>query len=67
MAFRAAQAAAKQGKKFVADLEDDAKKSGADKVPAAPGAEEEDKPLTPEQRMAAGKADAKKSLNKEDK
>lgn len=37
LAYRAAQKAAKQGRKFLADLEDDAKGSGAGSVPAAPG------------------------------
>lgn len=66
LAFRAAQNAAEKGKKFVSDLDDDAQKSGAANVESASGAEE-DAPLTPEQRMAAGRADAKKTLNKEDK
>ncbi|MDR1158349.1 MAG: Clp protease ClpP [Oscillospiraceae bacterium] len=67
MAFRAAQAAAQKGGKFVADLEADAKASGAAEVGAAPSGEEEGGPLTPAQRMAAGRADAKKTLNKEEK
>lgn len=67
LAFRAAQNAAKKGKENLKGMEDDTKASGAQKVPAAPGVEEEDKPLTPEQRIAAGRADAKKIQNKEDK
>ncbi|MGD9567530.1 MAG: head maturation protease, ClpP-related [Sedimentibacter sp.] len=67
MAFRAAQKAAKQGKKVVKDMEDDFKASGADEVKATPAAEDDDKPLTPEQRMAAGRASAKKIQNKEEK
>lgn len=67
LAFRAAQEAAKKGKENLKGMEDDTNASGAGKVPAAPAAEEEDKPLTPEQRMAAGRADAKKIQNKEDK
>ncbi len=67
MAFRAAQKAAKQGKKVVGDLEDDFKASGAGKVGATPAGEDDDKPLTPAQRMAAGRADAKKIQNKEEK
>jgi len=67
MAFRAAQKAAKQGKKIVGDLEDDFKASGAGKVTATPAGGDDDKPLTPEQRMAQGRADAKKIQNKEEK
>lgn len=66
MAFRAAQKAAKQGKKVVKDMEDDFKASGAEEVNATPAAEDDDKPLTPEQRMAAGCASAKKIQNKEE-
>ncbi|MEN6437029.1 MAG: head maturation protease, ClpP-related [Syntrophobacter sp.] len=65
LAFRAAQNAAKKGKETLKDMQEDTNASGAGKVPAAAG--EEDKPLTPEQRMAAGRADAKKIQNKEEK
>lgn len=58
MAFRAAQAQVQQGRRFNADLESDAKDSKANEVPSA-SAEEEDAPMTKEQRMAQGKADAK--------
>lgn len=37
LAYRAAQAAAKQGHSFLANLDEDAKDSGADDVGAAPG------------------------------
>lgn len=67
MAFRAAQNAAKKGKKFLNDAQEDFQASGADDVESVPGDEEADKPLTPEQRMAAGRADAKKIQNKEEK
>ncbi|MCF8017831.1 MAG: Clp protease ClpP [Vallitaleaceae bacterium] len=67
MAFRAAQNAAKQGKKFINDAQEDFQASGAGDVGSAPGDDEDDKPLTPEQRMAAGRADAKKIQNKEEK
>lgn len=67
MAFREAQKAAKQGKKVVGDLEDDINASGAKKVTATPAGADDDKPLTPAQRMAAGRADAKKIQNKEEK
>ena len=66
MTYRAAQAAAKQGKKFLGDLQADAKESGAAQVAAAPAADE-DKPMTPAQRMAQGRADAKKMQGKEEK
>jgi ATP-dependent protease ClpP protease subunit len=67
MAFAAAKKAAKKGQKFMGELEDDFKASGAEDVDATPAAEEDDKPLTPEQRMAQGRADAKKIQKKEDK
>lgn len=67
LAFRAAQNAAKKGKENLKDMQEDTKASGAGQVPAAPAAEEDDKPLTPEQRMAAGRADAKKIQSKEEK
>lgn len=67
LAFRAAQNAAKKGKENLVAMQEDFKASGAGNVPAASAAEEENKPLTPQERMAAGRADAKKSLNKEDK
>jgi ATP-dependent protease ClpP protease subunit len=67
MAFAAAKKAAKQGQKFMGELNDDFKASGAEDVDATPAAEEDDKPLTPEQRMAQGRADAKKIQKKEDK
>jgi hypothetical protein len=40
MTFRAAQKAAQEGKSFLSDLADDAKKSGAQNVGASPGGEE---------------------------
>jgi ATP-dependent protease ClpP protease subunit len=67
LAFRAAQTAAKKGKETLGNMDEDFKASGAGDVKAAPAAGEDDKPLTPEQRMAAGRADAKKIQNKEDK
>lgn len=66
MAFAAAQKAAKKGQKFVEDLKDDSKASGADDVTATPAAENDDKPLTPQERMAQGRADAKKMQAKEE-
>lgn len=67
MAFAAAKKAAKKGQKFMGELNDDFKASGAEDVDATPAVEEDDKPLTPEQRMAQGRADAKKIQKKEDK
>lgn len=59
--FEQGKKAAKQGKKFLSDLEEDAEESGADGVGAAPGDEdegnpEEDENAAPEVRMAAAKA-----------
>lgn len=55
LAYRAAQAAAQQGKKFLVDLEADAKASGAQNVGAVPPAGEEGK----EDPIAQARADAK--------
>lgn len=66
MAFAAAKKAAKQGQEFVNELKDDFKASGAGDVNASPVAEDDNKPLTPEQRMAQGRADAKKIQKKEE-
>lgn len=60
MAFRAAQEMAKQGKSFLNQMQSDYKESGADCVGAAPATGEEDKPMTAEDRRAAGKAMSKK-------
>lgn len=65
MVYRAAQAAAKNGKKFLADLEADTGDSGAAGVGAAvdtPAVSDKDK--TPKQRMAEAKAQAKTLLGK---
>lgn len=67
LAFRVAQNAAKKGKDTLDKMQDDFNASGAGEVPAAPAVGEENKPLTPEQRMAQGRADAKKIQKKEDK
>ncbi|MDF2984893.1 MAG: Protease subunit of ATP-dependent Clp protease [Eubacterium sp.] len=67
LAFRAAQKAAKKGKVTLDNMQEDTNASGANDVSAATVTIEEDKPLTPAQRMAAGRADAKKIQNKEDK
>lgn len=56
----AAKAAAKQGKKFLSDLKDDAGESGTEDVGATPPPEEDEetdeKDQTPEARMAAARA-----------
>ena len=60
MAYRAAVENAKQGKKFQADNQKDYKDSGAGEVGASPSSEDDDKPQTNEDKMAAGEAMAKK-------
>jgi hypothetical protein len=68
MAYRAAQKNAEQGKAFLAGIKEDFGVSGAGEVGAAPAGDGSDeKPLTPSERMAQGRADAKKVLNKEEK
>lgn len=59
MAFKAAQAASKQGKEFVDNLAEDFKASGAKAVNATHTDVEEDKPLTAQARMEQGRAAAK--------
>lgn len=61
MTYRAALKAAKQGREFMAAAMEDTANSGASNVSAATTGDEPDgKSLTPEQMMAAGRADAKK-------
>jgi len=69
MAYRAAQKAAKKGKKFLDDLDDDAKTSGAQGVQAAgdPGAPPPEETMTPNQRMDAARAKVKTLFQKEEK
>ena len=55
LTFRAAQAAAKAGNKFLADLSADGKASGADGVPAAPAPEDKGAASTAEDAYNAGK------------
>lgn len=69
MTYNAAQKAVKLGTKFLADLEADTKASGAGSVPAASSAADDgadEGNMTPDQRMAKGRADAK-ALKKTDK
>lgn len=69
MTYRAAQKAAQQGKKFLEDLGDDAKASGAENIPAAgdPGTPPPAESWTPEQRMASARAEVKALFGKEEK
>lgn len=60
MAFRAAQEMAKQGRTFLNQLQADYQESGADGIEAASATGEEEKPMTAEDRRAAGKAMSKK-------
>ena len=69
MTYRAAQAAAQKGKKFLSDLDDDTKASGAQGVPAAgdPGTPPPAEAQTPDQRMASARAEVKALFGKEEK
>lgn len=69
MTYRAAQAAAQKGKKFLSDLDDDTKTSGTQGVPAAgdPGAQPPAEAQTPDQRMANARAEVKALFGKEGK
>ena len=60
MAYRAAVETAKQGGKFMQANMDDYDESGAGEVGASPSSAEDDKPMTNEDKMAAGEAMAKK-------
>lgn len=65
MAFRAAQKAARTGKKFLDDMEADGKESNAEKVPAAAAETNpagQDKQPTQEERIAQG-AEAARAVN----
>lgn len=60
MAFRAAVEMAKQGKTFASNLASDIEESGANSVSPAPAGIDSDKPMSSEDRKAAGKAMAAK-------
>jgi hypothetical protein len=60
MAFRAAQEMAKQGRTFMSQMQSDYQESGAAAVTSAPASEEEDAPMTSDDRKAAGAAMAAK-------
>ena len=66
LALRAAQNAAKQGSKFLANLDSDTGDAGTGDVGAAPGADEPegDDALTPEARMEKTRAEVKALLGK---
>ena len=66
MAYNAAVKAAQKGTQVIKDLNDDANTSGAAAVGAAAAEVDDGKPLTPEQRMAKGKADAQRLQKKEE-
>lgn len=66
LALKAMQKQAKLGITHLQAVAADNKDSGAQQVEAAAG-NDDDKPLTPAQRMALGRADAKAAMKKEDK
>ncbi len=69
MAYRAAQKAARHGKQHLENLEADYKASGVQDIPAAgdPGTPPPKNQQTPEQRMAAARAEVKALFGKEEK
>ena len=67
LAYRAAQAAKKNGSQFLSNMAADAHASGAAAVPAAPVQEDQPEPKTPEEKMAAARAAVKALLGKETK
>ncbi len=70
LSFRAAQAAAGQGRKFLADLESDSTASGAEDVPAAPAPTDEgedEEAQTPDEKMAHARAGVKSLFAKNKK
>lgn len=66
MAYRAALQTAQQGGQYMANAQSDYQDSGAAAVGAAPAAEEDDKPMTSAQLVAAGKAAAAKAQGKKE-
>jgi RNA 3'-terminal phosphate cyclase len=67
LAWEAAKKEAHKRRAFLDDADKDFKASGADKVVASATVEDETKLLTPEERMAQGRADAKRMQTKEEK
>lgn len=66
LAYRAAQAAAKNGHAFLSNLNSDAAASGVNIVPAAPGSNPTGDPDTPEAKMAAAKSNIHALLHKKE-
>jgi ATP-dependent protease ClpP protease subunit len=66
LAYRAAQAAAKAGTNFLSAMNADNQASGAQNVGAAPGAKEEGKPLTEEEKMKAAQTEVRGLLGKKE-
>lgn len=69
MAYRAAQKAVQEGRKFLGDMEDDTKASGTQGVPAAgdPGDPAPAENQTHDQRLASARAKVKALFGKEEK
>ncbi len=67
MAWVAAKSMAKKGQTFMKDVEEDFEESGAGDVAANATVEDDSKPLTPQERMAQGRAESKELQKKEDK
>lgn len=66
MAYRAAIKSAEQGKKFLVSMEADYRASGADNVTAANASEDDNKPMSKADMVAAGKAAAVKVQSREE-
>lgn len=66
MAYRAAVQSAEQGRQFMANNTADYKDAGSANIGAAPASEEDDKPMTNADLVAAGKAAAKKALGEKE-
>ena len=66
MAYRAALETAKKGKAFMDDARQDYQESNADNIGAAPASDEDDKPMTNADLVAAGKAAAQAALGKKE-
>ena len=66
MTYRAAQKAAKEGRSYLGAMEDDARASGAQEVGSVPTGGETPPPaeMSPEQRMAAARAEVQALLGK---
>lgn len=67
LAWEAAKRQAKKGQEFIKDVKEDFETSGASEVVASATVEDDSKPLTPAERMAQGRQQAKNLQTKEDK